>query len=43
MLKQANLVEYIDIFDLREELQAVVNKVKGWEEKGKEIQPGNKP
>lgn len=36
MLKQANLVEYLDIFDLQYELEAVLNKVKGWQEKGKE-------
>lgn len=37
-LKQANVVEYLDIFDLRDELESIVNKVKGWQEKGKKIQ-----
>jgi hypothetical protein len=37
-LKQANVVEYLDIFDLRSELEAIVGKVKNWEEKGKKIQ-----
>lgn len=37
-LKQANVVEYLDIFDLREELESIVGKVKGWQEKGKKIQ-----
>lgn len=40
-LKQTNLVEYLDIFDLQHELEVITNKVKGWQEKGKEIQ--NKP
>lgn len=42
LLKQANAVEYLDIFDLREELEAIVSKVKGWQEKGEKIQAGNK-
>lgn len=38
-LKQANVVGYLDIFDLHEELESIVGKVKSWQEKGKNIQP----
>jgi hypothetical protein len=38
-LKQANIVSYMDIFDLREELESIVDKVKEWQEKGKKAHP----
>lgn len=41
-LKQANVVQYLDLFDLREELESIVDKVKGWQEKGKKVQAGDK-
>ena len=37
-LKAANVISYLDIFELREELESIVNKVKGWQEKGKQTQ-----
>lgn len=37
-LKEANVVSYLDIFDLRDELESIVSKVKGWQEKGKNSQ-----
>lgn len=40
-LKQANVVKYLDIFDLREEVESILNRIKGWEEKGKKIKQGN--
>lgn len=36
VLKQTNLVEYLDIFDLQYELEAITNKVKSWQEQGRE-------
>ena len=38
-LKQANIVEYMDIFELRDELEGIVDKVKEWQEKGKKVAP----
>lgn len=35
-LKQVNVVGYLDLHDLREELEAAIYRIKGWEEKGKE-------
>lgn len=37
-LKQTNVVKYLDLHDLREELEGIVSRVKGWQEKGKAIE-----
>lgn len=36
-LKESNIVSYLDIFELREELDSIVSKVKEWQEKGKAL------
>jgi hypothetical protein len=38
-LKQANIVGYMDIFELRDELESIVDRVKEWQEKGKKAAP----
>jgi hypothetical protein len=40
-LKKTNVVEYLDIFDLRTELESILNRIKEWEEKGKKIKSGD--
>lgn len=35
LLKEANVVSYFDISDLRDELESAVSKIKGWQEKGR--------
>jgi hypothetical protein len=38
-LKQANIIGYMDIFDLREKLEEIVSEVKDWQERGKKVAP----
>lgn len=38
-LKQVSIVNHLDVYDLRETLESALDKVKGWQEKGKTIPP----
>jgi hypothetical protein len=38
-LNQANLVGYMDIFDLKQDMEGIIDRVKEWEERGRKAFP----